>query len=177
MKQTLTISVDASAAETVAKQIEIIVHAHEPELAVSEYIAVTTPNEKARVVRDDENDSKKMTFRLIAGAVIFVIGIILGEFVKVSLPVQLAFLVTAYMILGGDVVMRAVKNIVKGRVFVENFLMSLSTIGAFIIGEHPEAVDKKNEGATLEENAAYMESLVPQHCIWFTVDDLEYLNR
>lgn len=39
------------------------------------------------------------------------------------------------------------------------------------------AVQKKNEGATLEENAAYIESLVPHHCIWFTVDDLEYLKR
>lgn len=39
------------------------------------------------------------------------------------------------------------------------------------------ALAKKNEGATLEENAAYLESLVPQHCIWFTVDDLEYLKR
>ncbi len=39
------------------------------------------------------------------------------------------------------------------------------------------AVQKKNEGATLEENAAYLESLVPKHCIWFTVDDLEYLKR
>ena len=44
------------------------------------------------------------------------------------------------IILGGDVVMRAVKNIAKGRVFDENFLMSLSTVGAFIIGEYPEAV-------------------------------------
>ena len=39
------------------------------------------------------------------------------------------------------------------------------------------AVAKKNEGAAIEENAAYMESQVPQHCIWFTVDDLEYLKR
>lgn len=39
------------------------------------------------------------------------------------------------------------------------------------------AVTKKNEGATLEENAAYLESLIPHHCIWFTVDDLEYLKR
>ena len=39
------------------------------------------------------------------------------------------------------------------------------------------AVAKKNEGATIEENAAYIESLVPQHCIWFTVNDLEYLKR
>ncbi|MBQ7767782.1 MAG: DegV family protein [Oscillospiraceae bacterium] len=39
------------------------------------------------------------------------------------------------------------------------------------------AVAKKNEGASLEENAAYIESLTSQHCIWFTVDDLEYLKR
>ena len=39
------------------------------------------------------------------------------------------------------------------------------------------AVNKKNDGASLEENAAYIEALVPQHCIWFTVDDLEYLKR
>lgn len=39
------------------------------------------------------------------------------------------------------------------------------------------AVQKKNEGATIEENAEYIESLVPHHCIWFTVDDLEYLKR
>ena len=39
------------------------------------------------------------------------------------------------------------------------------------------AVQKKNSGASLEENAAYIESLVPHHCIWFTVDDLEYLKR
>ena len=39
------------------------------------------------------------------------------------------------------------------------------------------AVARKNEGASLEENAAYIESLTSQHCIWFTVDDLEYLKR
>ena len=39
------------------------------------------------------------------------------------------------------------------------------------------AVAKKNEGASLEENAEYIASLVPHHCIWFTVDDLEYLKR
>ena len=39
------------------------------------------------------------------------------------------------------------------------------------------AVEKKNAGASLEENAAYLAELVPQHCIWFIVDDLEYLKR
>ena len=39
------------------------------------------------------------------------------------------------------------------------------------------ALEKQKSGATLEENAAYLEELVPQHCIWFIVDDLEYLKR
>ena len=39
------------------------------------------------------------------------------------------------------------------------------------------AVQKKQAGASLEENAAYIESLTDKHCIWFTVDDLEYLKR
>lgn len=39
------------------------------------------------------------------------------------------------------------------------------------------AVTRKNQGASLEENAEYLTSLIPQHCIWFTVDDLEYLKR
>jgi DegV family protein with EDD domain len=39
------------------------------------------------------------------------------------------------------------------------------------------AVQKKGQGASLEENARYLEGLTGQHCIWFIVDDLEYLKR
>ena len=39
------------------------------------------------------------------------------------------------------------------------------------------AVEKKKAGADLQENARYLQELIPQHCIWFTVDDLEYLKR
>ena len=39
------------------------------------------------------------------------------------------------------------------------------------------AVNKKQSGSTMEETAVYIESLVPRQCIWFTVDDLEYLKR
>ena len=48
--------------------------------------------------------------------------------------------VTAYVILGRNVVMTALKNLTKGHIFDENFLMSIATIGAFFIGEYPEAV-------------------------------------
>lgn len=46
----------------------------------------------------------------------------------------------AYVIIGGDVLLRSVKNIMRGQVFDENFLMSIATIGAFVIGEYPEGV-------------------------------------
>ena len=66
------------------------------------------------------------------------VGLILGhlELQWLTLAVCLA----AYVILGKEVVMTAVKNLTKGHVFDENFLMSLATVGAFFIGEYPEAV-------------------------------------
>ena len=85
-------------------------------------------------------EDKKLTIRLFTGAVLYGIGMALTVFAKVSLPVELAFLIVAYVILGGDVVWQAVKNISRGQIFDEHFLMSLSTIGAFAIGEYPEAV-------------------------------------
>lgn len=140
MKQTLTINVDASVANTVAKQIANIVHSHEPDVAVTEYVTEAVTAVKGEETKSDDNVSKKMIIRLISGAVIFALGIALKAFANVPLPVELGLLIVSYIILGGDVVMKAVKNITKGRVFDENFLMSLSTIGAFVIGEYPEAV-------------------------------------
>lgn len=137
MKQTLTIRVEPHCAAAVAKQIEAIVHSHEPEVTVSEYTANTAASVEAA---DDDRDGRNMVMRLMTGAVIFAVGIILSAFTQVSASVYLPFLILAYIILGIDVVMRAVQNIIKGRVFDENFLMSLSTIGALIIGEYPEAV-------------------------------------
>ena len=47
---------------------------------------------------------------------------------------------TAYIIAGGDVLLKAIKNILKGEIFDENFLMGIATLGAFAIKEYPEAV-------------------------------------
>ncbi len=139
MKQTLDIEVEDALADVVAEQIDTIVHKHEPEVEVSECV---TESAEARSPEEDHahHEGDKMALRLGVGAVLFALGIVLGQMVSAPLPVQLALLITAYIILGGDVVLRAIKNIVKGRVFDENFLMSLSTVGAFIIGEYPEAV-------------------------------------
>ena len=46
----------------------------------------------------------------------------------------------SYVVIGGDVLTSAFKNILKGQIFDENFLMSIATVGAFAIGEYPEGV-------------------------------------
>jgi len=56
-----------------------------------------------------------------------------------TLPVLILFII-GYLLLGGKVLLTAGKNILKGQIFDENFLMSLATIGAFIVGDYAEAV-------------------------------------
>ena len=141
MKQTLTINVTQTAADTIASQIETVVHSHEPDVEVSEIVQESyIPEKKQEANESYNNEDKKLTVRLATGAAIYAIGMVLTVFAKVPLPIELTFLIVSYVILGGDVVWQAVRNISKGRVFDEHFLMSVSTIGAFVIGEYPEAV-------------------------------------
>ena len=53
---------------------------------------------------------------------------------------ELILYVSAYLVVGADVLFGAVRNILRGQVFDERFLMTLATVGAFVIGEYPEAV-------------------------------------
>ena len=90
---------------------------------------------------DQEHKAPKVDSELrniLAGAGLFVLGLILDG-IGLKLPMILCC-VAAYLILGRDVVATALKNLTKGHVFDENFLMSIATIGAFFIGEYPEAV-------------------------------------
>ena len=54
--------------------------------------------------------------------------------------IQLAVFLISYVVVGGNVVLRAVKEISRGQVFTEHFLMSVATIGAFCVGQYPEGV-------------------------------------
>lgn len=79
----------------------------------------------------------KRLWRIIIGAAVLATAVLLSlnnEWLQITL------FIISYIIVGGDVVKRAVKNIFKGQVFDENFLMSIATIGAFFIGEYPEGV-------------------------------------
>ncbi len=72
-------------------------------------------------------------------AVIVLLLFISGVFLKPEL-LKIGFFLIAYIVASSDVLLKACKNIIKGKVFDENFLMSIATIGALAIGEYPEAV-------------------------------------
>jgi Zn2+/Cd2+-exporting ATPase len=80
--------------------------------------------------------NKGEIIKLAVGAAIFGAATVF----KFSNAVELILYLVAYVIVGGEVVLRALKNIGRGQVFDENFLMGIATIGAFAIGEYPEAV-------------------------------------
>ncbi len=94
---------------------------------------------------------KKDIAKLFLAGALLIAAIFVGEYakelsdiIKISLgtveTISLLIYLIAYFTVGGEVVRTAVKNISKGHVFDENFLMSIATVGAFFIGEYPEAV-------------------------------------
>ncbi len=79
---------------------------------------------------------KKMLIRILISAVLFVVLML----VPFKGWIRLAAFLVPFGVIGWDVLWRAVRNILHGQIFDENFLMSLATVGAFFTGEYPEAV-------------------------------------
>mgnify|MGYP000189276332 FL=1 len=80
---------------------------------------------------------KKEIIKIVIALILFLVALI------VPLQSQLinnGLFVISYLIVGLEIVLKAIRNIFKGKVFDENFLMAIATIGAFVIGEYPEAV-------------------------------------
>lgn len=83
-----------------------------------------------------EKEHKIALVRILASGLLLVLSYV-TSFTQI---VTVALCLAAYIIIGGDIVVKAVRNIFRGEVFDECFLMSVATIGAFAIGEYPEAV-------------------------------------
>lgn len=79
---------------------------------------------------------KNLRLRIFLSFIVF-LGVVL---LPMEEPIQLVLYLASYLIVGGDIIKKAVTNIGHGQVFDENFLMVLATIGAFITQEYPEAV-------------------------------------
>ena len=82
-----------------------------------------------------------MLIRIIAAAALYAAAMAV-YFTVEEMPLygKIAMFAAVYLVIGYDVLLRAARNIAHGQVFDENFLMSLATLGAFIIGELPETV-------------------------------------
>ncbi len=101
-------------------------------------------NENTKINKDIKKEAKsdidkKDLAKLIIGSIVYIFGIYQTATGFENQFSDLLFIV-AYIIVGGEVLLKAIKNIIKGRMFDENFLMSVATVGALAIGEFPEAV-------------------------------------
>ena len=133
----LSVEIDCDNEEKIIKNIIDIINDTEPGLDIQ--IEGQREIKEDKTQKSIKNNEKLNLLKIIAGAIVFIFAFyqeIAGRENKYSL---LIFLV-AYLLVGSDVLYKALRNITKGRIFDENFLMSVATIGAIAIGELSEAV-------------------------------------
>ena len=104
---------------------------------IEDGVKVFVPKVQAGESSSEGEDTGKIKKKLLIGGVLFVLGIFVPK--TLFIPKLVIFLVS-YLVIGGDVLISAFKNILNGQVFDENFLMAIATVGAFAIGEYPEGV-------------------------------------
>ena len=136
--------------EEVFKEINKIVKSLEPDIEV-ELQETSKRGKSNRTILSDASSSnevvcekeKKTTMSyikenisLVIGTVGFVLAVMLESYPLIAF----IFFAVTYLIIGKNVLITAAKNILRGEVFDENFLMAIATLGAFAIGEYPEAV-------------------------------------
>jgi Cd2+/Zn2+-exporting ATPase len=123
--------------DAIVENVKQIVKKIEPDVKVFVLDGNVNKNQEHSHDHHGEDENNKTKFiRLGVGATIFAIATAFNF----SFYGELILYLISYLLVGGEVVLRALKNIRGGQVFDENFLMSIATIGAFAIGEFPEGV-------------------------------------
>ncbi|MEG7993824.1 heavy metal translocating P-type ATPase [Enterococcus faecium] len=125
----LTIDAEEDHLATIEQETKKVVKELEPDVKVTEI-------DKEKVSEHGNKKERNTLFRILFSLA----GIALLLLFDFNEPIRLIGYLLIYLLIGYDVVKKAVMNIVKGKIFDENFLMSVATIGAMLIGEYPEAV-------------------------------------
>ena len=129
--KTLAFSIgDRRDLEALSSQVKSIIKSIEPDVTVRE------SKKDINTEKEGNEGNKKELTRLIIGTVIFAVAV----FIKFSTAVEFTLYFISYALVGAEVLIKAVRNIFRGQVFDENFLMSIATIGAFAIKQFPEGV-------------------------------------
>ena len=122
------------------EEFQKICAAIESEVIVKRKVSVNKEEEKKKREQEQQEkkrEQKRERIEIVAGAGLFLAGILLKD--KYELFSTILF-VSSYLTLGWEILLTAGKNICKGRMLDENFLMSIATLGAFAIQEYAEAV-------------------------------------
>lgn len=109
--------------------------------SIEDGVTVKAEQKQAKAAKK-EVIPKKDIITLASGVLFFILAIVCQNLItslSFNIPAFVLFVI-AYLILGGEILLKAGKNILKGQVFDENFLMSIATLGAFAIQDFPEAV-------------------------------------
>ena len=125
--------------KSVTEEIIKIINDTEPGLDIKVNFYDTNKENKQEINQESNTSNKSDLIKLIIGSFMYIFGIFQTATGFESKFADIVFLIV-YIIVGYDVLLKALKNASKGRVFDENFLMSIATIGAVAIGEVPEAV-------------------------------------
>jgi len=131
--KTLTLELKEDVKENnVISKIDDIVKSIEPDVKLLEISKELKEQDNDNGDDDDEEEDEEK----IALAKIIISGILclLGIFLNVNDGFKFAIFLISYIIIGYDIIFKAIKNMFRGKVFDETFLMSISTIGAFAIG-------------------------------------------
>ena len=140
---TKTLSVEAEHPDVLLPKLQQIVSGIEPEAKIVPYA-----RQRAKATHDHDHDHdcpdhvQEGWKPLVIGAVLLGFGALLDMANAAIFSFHVSFLayLMAYLLLGSSVLINAYKKLIKGHVFDENFLMSIATIGAIIIGQFPEAI-------------------------------------
>ncbi|KXG74847.1 Cadmium, zinc and cobalt-transporting ATPase [Fervidicola ferrireducens] len=126
--------------DRIISHIKRLVKEIEPEVEVVDEeehdIKCACEDDRSNAASNIEANNKKWAVRLGISAAFFAAALL----IEFPYWVEFSLFLISYILSGGEVVLRAVKNITKGQVFDENFLLTIATIGAFIIQEFPEGV-------------------------------------